>query len=111
MYSHLAISGPCLTDMSGPRLRRRHLYFVGPDTVPDSFNQAHKRAATDRAFRQRLIDDPRAALAESGIEVSEGDKIVVIDAGERWHVIVFRPLLYRLAASIVSRTLVSGSAS
>lgn len=52
--------------------------FVG------SYTKILANAWSDDAFRQRLMDEPKAALAENGLEVPEGGTVTVVNdiAGE-----------------------------
>jgi hypothetical protein len=44
-----------------------------------TIEDAQMRAATDPAFRERLLADPAAALAEAGVELPAGLTIAVHD--------------------------------
>lgn len=48
--------------------------FVG------SYTKVLANAWSDDAYRQRLADDPKAALAEDGLDVPEGATVTVIDS-------------------------------
>jgi anti-anti-sigma factor len=63
------------------------------------FSRAIMRASSEQAFRTRLLADPRAALAEEGLEVPVGVKVVVHEPADDCIVLVLPDpsLEYRLA--------------
>lgn len=44
-----------------------------------TITKAIARAWTDGAYKARLVNDPHAALAEAGVEVSAGTKVKVVE--------------------------------
>jgi hypothetical protein len=48
--------------------------FVG------SYTKVLANAWSDDSFRQRLMDEPEAALAENGLEVPAGSTVTVVDS-------------------------------
>jgi len=49
------------------------------------------QAWRDEAFKQRLLANPQAALAEHGMTVPEGHEVRVVEATERVHYLVLPP--------------------
>ena len=49
------------------------------------------KAWADEAFKQRLIDEPAAVLAEEGMEVQEGVELKVVEATENQSWLVLPP--------------------
>jgi hypothetical protein len=45
-----------------------------------SYTKILANAWSDDSFRQRLVDDPKAALAENGLEVPEGGTVTVVNS-------------------------------
>jgi hypothetical protein len=55
---------------------------MAQETPPEQANRYEQmvaRAWRDAAFKQRLLDDPRAALAELGIAVPKGHEVRVFE--------------------------------
>lgn len=59
----------------------RHIRFIWPDII--------RYAWSDEQFRQRLVDDPRGALAEMGIQLPAGQVVEVIeDSRSKTHMVI-----------------------
>jgi hypothetical protein len=48
-------------------------------TEPNAFAKVVAQSWSDKEFKQRLVDDPHAALAEHGIDVPSGMNINVVE--------------------------------
>lgn len=47
--------------------------------VTDGLDQAVRRACVDRGFRELLVNQPEAALAELGLTLHKGQQVLVLD--------------------------------
>ena len=55
------------------------------------YGQVVAKAWRDEAFKQRLLANPKAALAEHGLSVPEGHEVRVVEGTERVHYLVLPP--------------------
>jgi hypothetical protein len=58
----------------------------------EKFNKVIEQATTDGVYRRRLIANPRAVLAEAGIEVPEEVEVRVREYDENTRYIFLPPL-------------------
>lgn len=63
------------------------------------------RAWKEEEFKQRLIDEPNAALAEMGFTVPKGTNFVVVEnTAERKHIVLPAPLSGDVSVSEVGKS-------
>jgi Nitrile hydratase, alpha chain len=76
--------------------QQRPTEFDDPIKHKETWDAALDRAASDPAYRSRLISDPSAALAEAGIQVPSGVQVTVVEYDPNHRYLVLPPVTERV---------------